>query len=424
MKRTIKVLFAVMALSLSQVSVEAACKRTATKEVGGPAGKRTAAEEVVSIVFHNIPVNQQSKERGKLNRCGYHALFNAARFARVFASPENLGLSTLEARITHFGQTVFGSLFNREPIETLNNAIEGEGGWGLRIRPDGNDLGGLSEQEITRIIDGGGAGAGSLKSRCDEGILSIWGSMTDFENSMGEWFSYDRMGRSMRALQEGRPVGFCVCLNEEVATASGGSRAGGGGGVWHWVSFGVQLVGADVHVFTMDSLSEVTTDELVIVDDNVVELPSGDFLTTPVTRTDVHFTPALNRRIAAVVTAMLVNDLVRLAIEHTLAMPCDSLIWRIASADGSTQVSSDGLRSVAKLGAADYSDVESDVVAELVKSVMGHAFESILAKFPGSEAIIADIVSNVFEKFDDLLGGRSGTYSDKTVEVLASYMSL
>ena len=387
------------------------------------------AQADAAIIFHNIPVNQQSVEPFRLNRCGYHALFNAARSSRVFASPENLELSTLKGRIAHFGQTVFGP----ESAGVLSTAIEGEGGWGLRIRPAGADLGDISEEEIATIIEARDVveteaalrARTSFKSRCADGILSIWGSMTDFENSMGEWFSYDRMGRSMRALQEGRPVGFCLCLNEEVATASGGSCAGGGGGSWHWVSFGVQRVGADVHVCTMDSLSQVTTHELAIgLDGNVVELASGDFLTTPVTHTDIHFTPWVNARIEAVVTAMLVNDPVRLAIEHTLAMPCDSLIWRIASRDGRTQVSAEGVRSVAEFGAADYSDVESDVVAELVKSVMGSAFESILANFPGSEDIIAEIINNVFERFNDLLEGRSGRYSDKTVEFLACCMTL
>ncbi len=355
------------------------------------------AQADAAIIFHNIPVNQQSVEPFRSNRCGYHALFNAARFSRVFASPENTALLTLEARIAHFRQTVFGP----ESAGVLSTAIEGQGGWGLRIRLPGAYLGGISEEEIATIIEARDVveteaalrARTSFKSRCADGILSIWGSMTDFENSMGEWFSYDRMGRSMRALQEGRPVGFCVCLNEEVATASGGSCAGGGGGSWHWVSFGVQLNGADVHVCTMDS--------------------SGN-----------HFTPAVNARIEAVVTAMLVNDPVRLAIEHTLAMPCDSLIWRIASRDGRTQVSAEGVRSVAEFGAADYSDVESDVVAELVKSVMGSAFESILANFPGSEDIIAEIINNVFERFNDLLEGRSGRYSDKTVEFLACCMTL
>lgn len=389
MKHIIKVLFVIMALSLSQVSVEAAGKRKAAEELEGKIGSERKAEITVPIIFHGIPVTPQSVAPSQSNRCGYHALFNAARFSRVFASSENLGLPTLEGRIANFGQTVFGP----DSEKVLNNAIEGNGGWGLRIRPAGSYLGGISEEEITKIIDIGGDGARSLKSRCEDGILSIWGSMTDFEHSMGELFSYDRMGRSMRALQQGRPVGFCVCLNEEVATASGGTRAGGGGGVWHWVSFGLVPAGNDIHVFTMDSL--------------------GD-----------HFTLILKRRIENVVKTMMLNDPVRLAIEHTLATPCDSLIWRIVSRDGSTQVSGDGVRSVSAYGDVDYSDVEGDSVKELIQSVMFPAFKEIFKNFPSSVAIITDIIEKTdFTQFDHQLAVPSGQYRDKILDLLAIYIS-
>lgn len=366
-----------------------------------------------AVVLHTMPVTTQSSDISvkktvsgelkivnKANRCGYHALFNAARFAREWA--KYAPTMDLAARIDAFGHRVFATEENLEPAQSLNAVIEA---WGKRIQPrqglaclatDPEYLGDISEEEISRIIQAVGVkeSPDSLKNRCAAGILSVFGSFTDFEYSMSEWFSFERMGKSMQVLQAGIPVGFCICLDEEqeVFGAAGTvSHIGGGAGVQHWVALGLQKMGEDVHVFMMDSLGN-------------------------------HFTPELQTRIQAIVTEMIVNDPVRFTIQRALASYCEQLVWAVVTKGGNVTVSAAGVPTITAMGAVDYSSAESEEFEALIQLKFENALGELLAQFPGSEGLISEILDTEIMKPREL-GTVSQAHADKVVEYLGLYVS-